>query len=164
MKTIHSLILLLAFAGLGLVTQQCSVGNREEIFGTGALDPTQINEVAVNAASWSRENNLDRMSYQHICAAYGILKVAKVTGNESLRKEAEMIFRQELLEGVSPHRDNATDYPPHQWFGFVPLELYRQTDDPRYLKRGLEMAEEQYVHPDENGMPAYTARMECGTS
>jgi len=117
-----------------------------------------VKETALNSAIWALDHNLDKMSYQNMCAAYGILKVAAVTGNDSLREVVEKVFRPELLEGVSPHRDNATDYPPHQWFGFVPLELYRQTGDARYLKRGLEMAEEQYLNPDK-GMPAYTSRM-----
>ena len=150
--------MLLVIPGMLFLTSQCSLKSRDKNFQTSDLNVAQVKEAAINSAKWSLDNNLDGMSYQNMCAAYGILKVAAVTGNDSLRMVIERVFRPELLEGVSPHRDNATDYPPHQWFGFIPLELYRQTEDPRYLKRGIEMAEEQFINPDKNGMPAYTSR------
>ncbi len=127
--------------------------------GNKQADLDEIEEVALKSAIWSLDNNLDGMGYHNMCAAYGILKVAAATGKDSLREVVERVFKPELLEGVNPHRDNARDYPPHQWFGFVPLELYRQTENPAYLKRGIEMAEEQFFNPNENGMPAYTSRM-----
>ncbi len=123
-----------------------------------ALSRDAIERVGVQAARWSLANQMDNMSYQNMCAAYGILKIAAATGDEQLRRGVEEAFRPELLEGKNPHRDNARNRPPHQWFGFVPLELYRQTRNPDYLKRGIELAEEQYHNADENGMPAYTAR------
>ncbi len=123
-----------------------------------ALSRDAIERVGVQAARWSLANQMDNMSYQNMCAAYGILKIAAATSDEQLRRGVEEAFRPELLEGRNPHRDNARNRPPHQWFGFVPLELYRQTRNPDYLKRGIELAEKQYHNADENGMPAYTAR------
>jgi rhamnogalacturonyl hydrolase YesR len=140
-------------------TSQCSLNSKDKKFKTKELNVNRIEEVALNSAKWSLDNNLEGMSYQNMCAAYGILKVAAAAGNDSLRRLIEGVVQPELLEGVSPHRDDATDYPPHQWFGFVPLELYRQTANPQYLQRGIEMAEEQFHNPDENGMPSYTSRM-----
>jgi rhamnogalacturonyl hydrolase YesR len=93
-----------------------------------------------------------------MCVAYGILKVAAATGDEELRKAVEHAFRPELLEGRNPHRNNAEKNPAHRWFGFLPLELYRQTRNAAYLRRGIEMAEEQFLQPDPNDMPAYTSR------
>ncbi len=159
MKKFRHLFTFLVIPGMLFLTAQCSSNSGSKKLKTNELNQIQIKETAIQSAEWSLDNNLDKMSYQNMCAAYGILKVAAVTGNDSLRKAVERVLRPELLEGVNPHRDNATDYPPHQWFGFVPLELYRQTEDPRYLERGLEMAEEQFINPDENGMPAYTSRM-----
>ncbi|MFW6169547.1 MAG: glycoside hydrolase family 88/105 protein [Planctomycetota bacterium] len=124
----------------------------------GAMSRDAIEKVGLRAAGWSLANQMDNMSYQNMCAAYGILKIAAATGDETLRKGVEEAFRRELLEGAKPHRDNARNRPPHQWFGFVPLELYKQTRNPEYLRRGIELAEEQYRNADENGMPAYTAR------
>ena len=159
MKKFRHLYTFLVIPGMLFLTAQCSSNSRVQNLKTNELNLIRLKETAINSAKLSLDNNLDRMSYQNMCAAYGILKVAAITGNDSLRMVVERAFRPELLEGVNPHRNNATDYPPHQWFGFVPLELYRQTEDPRYLERGLEMAEEQFKDPDENEMPAYTSRM-----
>ena len=159
MKKFRHLFTFLVIPGMLFLTAQCSSNSRVKNLKTNELNLIRLKETAIHSAKWSLDNNLDRMSYQNMCAAYGILKVAAITGNDSLRMVVERAFRPELLEGVNPHRNNATDYPPHQWFGFVPLELYRQTEDPRYLERGLEMAEEQFKDPDENEMPAYTSRM-----
>jgi unsaturated rhamnogalacturonyl hydrolase len=159
MKKFRHLFTFLVIPGMLFLTTHCSLNSRGKNFKTNELNLTQLRETAIHSAKWSLDNNLDHMNYQAMCAAYGILKVAAVTGNDSLRKVVERVFRPELLEGVNPHRDNATDYPPHQWFGFVPLELYRQTENPQYLERGIEMAEEQFRDPDENGMPSYTSRM-----
>ena len=159
MKILYRLFNFLLIPGMLLILTQCSSDTKEKKSGTAELSQANIRDAAIRAARWSLDNNLDGMGYHNMCAAYGILKVAAATGNDSLRKAVEIRFRPELMEGVSPHRDNASNYPPHQWFGFVPLELYRQTENPLYLKRGLEMAEEQFHNPDENGMPSYTSRM-----
>ncbi len=159
MKKFYRSLPFLLIPGILLILTQCSSGSKEKTPGTAEPGQAHIWEAAIRSASWSLDNNLDHMGYHNMCAAYGILKVAAATGNDSLRKAVESRFLPELLEGVSPHRDNASDYPPHQWFGFVPLELYRQTGNTLYLKRGIELAEEQYNDPDRNGMPAYTSRM-----
>ena len=78
-----------------------------------------IEKVGVQAARWSLANQMNNMSYQNMCAAYGVLKIAAATGDEQLRQGVEDAFRPELLEGRNPHRDNAHNRPPHQWFGFA---------------------------------------------
>lgn len=117
-------------------------------------------DVALRAARWSAATQMDKMSYQNMCTAYGILKVARAAGNDDLRKEIETAFRPYLLDGADPNRDNAK-VPPHRWFGLLPLELYHQTNDPRdprYLRRGVELADQQYADADAAGMPGYTQR------
>lgn len=158
MKRNYPHFAILVIPGILILLAQCVSSTKERKSVNGELNLASIREVAIPSARWSLDNNLAEMSYQNMCAAYGILKVAAATGNDSLRNGVEETFKPELLEGVNPHRNNAK-YPPHQWFGFVPLELYRQTGNPLYLQRGLEMAEEQFNNPDENGMPAYTSRM-----
>ena len=118
MKKIRYSFVLLVIPAMLFLTTQCFLNSSDKNFKTKKINLDRLNKVAINSAKWSLDNNLDRMSYQNMCAAYGILKIAAVTGNDSLRKVVERVFRPELLEGVCPHRDNATDYPPHQWFGF----------------------------------------------
>jgi unsaturated rhamnogalacturonyl hydrolase len=130
-----------------------------EVLPSAKLNLDQVREVAINSAKWSMANHLTNMSYQNMCAAYGILKVADVVKNDMLRKGIEDALHPELLENKYPHRDNALKQPPHRWFGFIPFELYKQTKNPSYLKRGIEMADEQYIDADKYGMPGYTPRV-----
>jgi len=128
---------------------------------THADDPAMTDsarKVGVRAARWSLANQTDNLGYHHNCTAYGILKMARVTGDDDLRIGIEKAFRPYLLEGKSPNRDNAAKNPAHRWFGFVPLELYRQTGNRKYLERGIELAEAQYANADSSGMPVYTKR------
>ena len=114
--------------------------------------------VGLRAAQWSLANQTENLSYQNVCTAYGILMVARATDDKKLRKGIEKAFRPYLLDGKSPDRDNAESNKAHRWFGFIPLELYRQTKNPKYLERGIELAERQYENEDANGMPEYTSR------
>jgi rhamnogalacturonyl hydrolase YesR len=113
-------------------------------------------EIGRRAAEWSLANQMQSLNYQNVCTAYGILKVAAATGDGKLRRGVEAAFK-EYLEGADPNRDNAT-LPPHRWFGIIPLELYRQTKNPAYLRRGLELAERQYADAGADGLPGYTPR------
>ena len=152
--------LLLSAAGEVYLLAKEGVITPEAIESAGTEEPMSrqaIEEVGVQAARWALANLMHSMSYENMCAAYGILKIAAATGDEKMRKAVEKVFRPELLEGTSPHRDNARDRA-HQWFGFIPLELYKQTRNPDYLKRGIEMAEHQYGNATEDGMPEYTPR------
>lgn len=44
----------------------------------------------------------------------------------------------------------------HSIFGIVPLELYTQTQDPRYLAMGKKVADRQWEFPDANGLSGET--------
>jgi unsaturated rhamnogalacturonyl hydrolase len=114
--------------------------------------------IGVRAAQWSLVNQMDNLSYQNVCTAYGILMVAKATGNRELIRGIEKAFQPYLLDNKNTDRDNAEIQKAHQWFGFIPLELYRQTKNLKYLKRGIELAERQYENANADGMPEYTSR------
>jgi len=133
-----------------------NIGN-EMFAGESALKKDAA-RVGVRAAQWSLVNQMDKLSYQNVCTAYGILMVAKATGNKKLTKGIEKVFRPYLLDGKITNRDNAESQKAHRWFGFIPLELYRQTKNPKYLERGIELAEQQYDNADINSMPEYTGR------
>jgi rhamnogalacturonyl hydrolase YesR len=84
--------------------------------------------------------------------------MARIADDAQLRSAVEKAYAPYLSGEESPNRDNAKKTLAHRWFGFVPLELYCQTQNPDYLERGVELAEEQYADVLETGLPAYTAR------
>lgn len=146
--------MMLAAGVLGVPLTVVSSSPGQPVAGDAGGGPREVGQ---RAAAWSLANQMDCLSYQNVCTAYGILKFARATHNDELRRGIEAAFHPYLLEGADPNRDNAKS-PPHRWFGFIPLELYRQTQDSRYLRRGLELAEHQYADPTPDGMPGYTPR------
>lgn len=80
--------------------------------------------------------------YPDVCAWYGALTYAKVAHaapiSENLIKRAGRIFTDESqLVPKANHVDNNV-------FGVIPLEVYAQTGDKRFLDLGLYMANEQF--------------------
>ena len=150
-----SVILLVVIANNALLSTEIEPDNAFSRKPALKEDPATI---GLRAAGWSLANQMDNLSYQNVCTAYGILMMARVTHNKELLKGIEEVFRPYLLEGKSTDQDNAKTQKAHRWFGFIPLELYLQTKNPGYLERGIELAERQYENADSNGMPEYTGR------
>jgi len=83
------------------------------------------------------------ITYPETCTWYGALTFANVTSDKKLVEQLAQRF--EPLLGSS---DTLIPKPEHvdlTVFGSVPLELYMQTKDERYLKIGKYMADEQWA-------------------
>jgi rhamnogalacturonyl hydrolase YesR len=84
--------------------------------------------------------------YPEVCAWYGALRFADASGNKEMLEKLKQRFEPFFGEGkklipAANHVDNTV-------FGSVPLELYIQTKDRRYLDLGLSMAGQQWILPD----------------
>ncbi len=105
-----------------------------------------------NTGSWYSEAEIAKgplfnhpvgyIVYPDVCAWYGALTFSKIAGDAGLSQrlveKAERIFDEDsLLLPVPDHVDNNV-------FGAVPLEVYIQNGDVRFLDLGLSMADEQY--------------------
>ncbi|TZF81080.1 glycosyl hydrolase [Pedobacter sp. BS3] len=86
------------------------------------------------------------ITYPESCAWYGALKFASATKNDSLTdalaKRFEPLFTSEA------HMIPVPDHVDYCVFGTVPLELYRQTKDKRYLDLGQHIADKQWGPPE----------------
>ncbi len=86
------------------------------------------------------------ITYPETCTWYGALTFAKETKNKTLT--------QQLAERFGPllgSRDSLIPVPDHvdyTVFGSVPLELYLQTKDEKYLKLGKHIADKQWGPPE----------------
>jgi rhamnogalacturonyl hydrolase YesR len=93
----------------------------------------------------------NRIVYPEVCAWYGALEFAHVTGNKDLlaklQARFEPLFTTEssLLPPVGTHVD-------YSMFGSLPLELYLLTKDKRYLDLGLRYADAQWSKPNQQGL------------
>lgn len=89
--------------------------------------------------------------YPEACTWYGALKVAKLTGDVDLQKR--LVRKFDYL--LSPEGTNRISHEAHvdfRVFGIVPLEIYIQTRDTKYLDIGKRLADAQWENPTEDGI------------
>lgn len=87
-----------------------------------------------------------QITYPDVCTWLGGLWFAEVTGNKELFNRFEERFtplfgRESNLQPKPNHIDNNV-------FGSVPLELYMQTKQAKYLELGLKYADTQWILPE----------------
>jgi unsaturated rhamnogalacturonyl hydrolase len=96
-------------------------------------------------ANFGRPGKPNRITYPEVCTWYGALTFAKETDNAGLRNQ--LVARFEPLFGEEKKFVPQADHVDHTVFAAVPLELYMQTKDQRYLAMGQEMADKQWGAP-----------------
>lgn len=99
--------------------------------------------VAENFAARPFERPDAYVIYPEVCTWYGALTLASLTGDGSLKarliRKFDPLWTSEGAKHISrgPHVD-------YRVFGVVPLEIYTQTRDARYLELGLSFADRQW--------------------
>jgi unsaturated rhamnogalacturonyl hydrolase len=86
------------------------------------------------------------ITYPETCTWYGALTFAKQTGDKELVKKLAQRF--EPLFGARDTLIPKPDHVDYTVFGSVPLELYMQTKDKRYLQVGQGIADKQWGPPE----------------
>lgn len=94
--------------------------------------------------------------YVETCTWLGALRFARNTGDEALH--ARLVARFDPLLGPARVLIPPALNVDYTVFGSVPLELGRETKDPRYLKIGLSLADQQWATPAEPGKLSPEAR------
>jgi rhamnogalacturonyl hydrolase YesR len=90
--------------------------------------------------------------YQRVCAYYGACTLSEAIGDKSILQQMETAYTP-FLEGKRSPREGHVDY---NVFGIWPFEMYRQTGNEEYLKLARELADDEFKHPREDGLSAYT--------
>lgn len=85
------------------------------------------------------------ITYPETCTWYGALSFARQTSDDSL-KQALINRFQPLLNSMDSLLPRA-DHVDHTVFGSVPLELYIQTKEQKYLDLGMGYADKQWGKP-----------------
>ena len=102
--------------------------------------------IATPHTNFNRPTPPRTITYPETCTWYGALTFAKITKDKKLVEQLAQRF--EPLFGT---RDTLIPKPDHvdlTVFGSVPLELYMQTKDERYLKLGKHIADKQWGPPE----------------
>lgn len=93
----------------------------------------------------------NEVHYAHVCAGYGALQIARLTGDTNLQRRVIMKFEYLLTpEGSNniPSRAHVDD----RVFGSVPLEIYLQTREERFRTFGLSFADAQWKRTTPDGI------------
>ena len=91
--------------------------------------------------------------YPEVCAWYGSLTVAQLTKDEDLRRRLISKFDQFLTPEGAAHVSPEA-HVDYRVFGAVPLELFVQTKDRRYLDIGRGLADKQWDKTTPDGITA----------
>ena len=93
--------------------------------------------------------------YPAICTWYGALTFAQLTGDKDLSSRLVKGFDAELTPELSGQvlERRHVDY---SILGSIPLEIYMETKEPRYLERGEMIADHQWEEPTPDGLTRET--------
>ncbi len=102
-----------------------------------------------------RTNKTGMIVYPEICAAFGALRFAEVTGDTNL--ERKLVARYALV--LQPENQRLIPPPGHvdnNVFGVMPLEIFLLNGDKNFLALGLRKADAQWENPLANGLTRET--------
>jgi Raf kinase inhibitor-like YbhB/YbcL family protein len=93
------------------------------------------------------------LHYAEACTAYSAYRFAGLTGNKEmlaeLNKRYANIFDNDKLISQRQHVDQSV-------IGILPLEIYMQTNDKKFLEIGLSFADRQWENPRDDGLTNQT--------
>ena len=92
--------------------------------------------------------------YPEVCTWYGALTFAQLTGDKDLTDR--LIKRFDPLLGEKASLVPKPDHVDNTVFGTVPLELYIETKDQKYLDLGKSLADQQWQDPKADGTTSQT--------
>jgi rhamnogalacturonyl hydrolase YesR len=124
-------------------------------WSAGAAPADVGRRVAENFAArqFEFETNSKRkfVIYPEVCAWYGSLEVARLTGDRPL--QAELVHRlRPLYKGPLAGHISTKAHVDSSVFGVVPLEIYLETKEPRIRDRGLVFADAQWTNATPDGI------------
>ncbi len=89
--------------------------------------------------------------YPEACAWYGSLTVAKLTDNKDLQSRLIRKF-DDLQKPGDTNRISPNAHVDYRVIGIVPLEIYLQTKDKKFLEIGQGLADKQWENPTQDGI------------
>jgi unsaturated rhamnogalacturonyl hydrolase len=102
--------------------------------------------ISLPHSNFGRANPPRVITYPETCTWFGALTFANVTNDKDLLNQLAQRF--EPLFGARDTLIPKPDHVDYTVFGAVPLELYMQTKDQRYLTLGQRIADKQWGPPE----------------
>ena len=143
---------------LGCVGAAGAAGAQQSYFTNWpeGTSPEEVGKALAEHFVTSPHQYTATIHYSEICAWYGALKFADLTHNEPLQHALIQKFEPLMPGGTEAERRPTRRHVDDSIFGLAPLEIARQTKDPRFLKEGLWWADRQWENPQPDGLSAET--------
>ena len=140
-----------AVAVLGLVSVS-AVAQSDFASWPKGYDPKEVGKFVAEHFVVTPHQDPKRIIYPEVCAWYGALTFAQLSGDKELT--AKLVHRFDPLMGpqeaaLLPPSGQHVDFSV---FGALPLELSIQTKDDKYKTLGLKYADLEWAKPDANGL------------
>ena len=110
--------------------------------------------IAVPHSNFSRPGPPPFITYPEVVTWYGALTFAKLSGDKDL--DSRLIQRFQPLFGEEANLVPVADHVDRTVFSAVPLEIYIQTKEQKYLDLGKPGADKQWENPDADGLSPQT--------
>ncbi|AYB33650.1 glycoside hydrolase family 88/105 protein [Chryseolinea soli] len=149
-KTSIRVLLAILFVSSKLQAQSVAVADLQN-WPKGA-SPLEIGKrvadrfIATPHPNFGRPTPPKVITYPEVCAWYGALKFSQGSKDEKLKQA--LVARFELFFGPEASMVPVPDHVDYCVFGSIPLELYTQTKEQRYLDMGKNMADKQWGPPE----------------
>jgi unsaturated rhamnogalacturonyl hydrolase len=150
--------IVIVFLLTSIIMMSCKIGRiisekdllRKNLVEVGIL----LSNDLINAKKYMmyETQHLTAIHYAEVCAAYGVLKYAKTTRNNTLFDQIKMRYdglTHDTLARQHHHVDGNV-------YGILPFQLYEAYNDKKYLEHGLFMANSQWEKTLPNGMTSQT--------
>lgn len=89
--------------------------------------------------------------YPEVCAGYGSLTVAELTKNKELKRQLHQKF-DALWSAEGEKHISSQAHVDYRVFGVIPLQLYMQTREQKYLDLGRSLADQQWAKTTPDGI------------
>src|SRR6266436_1982828 len=110
--------------------------------------------IATPHSNFSRPGPPPFITYPEVVTWYGALTFAQLSGDKDL--DSRLIQRFQPLFGEESKLVPVADHVDKTVFSAVPLEIYIQTKEQKYLDLGKSMADTQWENPGPDGLSAQT--------
>src|SRR5664280_2432353 len=152
----RTLIPLLAAGTMILAAERPSVAQQTDFANWPArTSPAEIGKLVAEHFVVTPHQDPKRIIYPEVCAWYGALTFAQLSGDKDL--SARLVKRFDPL--MTPEESALVPTERHvdfSVFGAVPLEIYIETKAQKYLTMGKAIADSQWSDPTPDGLTRET--------
>lgn len=119
------------------------------------LSPEEIGQRVAERFVTSPHADPKLIVYQEVCTWYGALTFAQLSDDRALTSELTQRFKPLMSASGSPLVSDQR-HVDFSMFGSLPLEIYIETKNPKYLDMGKKFADIEWENPQADGLTSET--------